>query len=1150
MKLPFANFVKRHHFSRAALSLGIIAAAVVFFAAGAVLRLFMGPVSLGPLRGPIADAIRQAMPGITLQYDQAAVEWSRDEGRINLVVLGARMFDGNGRIVAQAPKADIDMAAGPLLSGRFVVRRVTLVGVQLALVRMMDGTLRLGVAGDKGSDDIIEKIREVINRNSSGPSSLQSFAVRDARLAIHDEPTGLFLVAPRAALNIRPQGEAIAAAFDAEVEISGRKARIGADITVPPNDAPVSGSFTVSDLDLRALATNTPKFAVLKDVALVTGFSSRFRFGPGAKLAFAEFDATAKGEAPFGLYRAKTLHVNSLRLVGRYDGTNVRLNRAELDASEVKSSLAGQAALVRGADGAIAQVKGDINASSLVIAVPGLFPQSTTFNTVSFSGAYDFVARKLDVTRATVTSPAFNLETSGAITFADKMTPGLVMRGKIGQMPVKTLMGYWPLPAAPGAREWIANNVFAGIVGPATFDLNMAPGVLGQTGLLPSQLKVAFSVRDVEANYLTGLTHLTGVAGAAQLTGDDFAVDFTSGRVGNLVVTTGKAIIPTVSKDGTVGTFTAHVNGAMPEIMTLIDMKPLTYPTKFGIDPKTTLGDASLDLSFRVPMLSDLPVDDVGIGIKAAVKGFAVSLGRLRLNEGDVTFDIDNARLRQAGTVMLADQRYAFDWTEDFRTTQNVTTRVNARGLLTPSVRETLNINIGKVVNGAWPVSAVITGHRGRLLQAEATVDLTPAIITVPFINQGKAAGEPATGRITVNFTPDSQISDQVIRISGANVSASGTAIFDRQGALARLDFTNVRRGLTDIAFTLTRGANGDVYDVRGRALDGSAIGRNGSCNAPPGGVRPPPRPDEKPEGAYRVTARLERLALCDGVSINDVAFDFAAIGERPSALSMSGKVANTAAITAKLENTAQGRRVTVNATDAGLLARALFTFTGLRGGTLAIVANLPGRAADADTAAATPDFQGNLTITDFKMVNQAFLARLFSSVSFTGFGDLLQNQGISMDKFEMPFSSKNNVIAINGAIFSGGVGGTAEGYVDRPKSLVAVKGSLVPAYGLNSFISNVPLLGDLLASKKGEGIFGVTYSMNGPTDNLALSYNPLSMLAPGILRRIFEGRTPTAASAPSNQVAPPAAGAPGNPETQTPPPPQASTPATQQQAR
>jgi hypothetical protein len=47
---------------------------------------------------------------------------------------------------------------------------------------------------------------------------------------------------------------------------------------------------------------------------------------------------------------------------------------------------------------------------------------------------------------------------------------------------------------------------------------------------------------------------------------------------------------------------------------------------------------------------------------------------------------------------------------------------------------------------------------------------------------------------------------------------------------------------------------------------------------------------------------------------------------------------------------------------------------------------------------------------------------------------------------------------------------------------------------------------------------------MSGPTDQIALSYNPLSMMAPGILRRIFEGRMPSAANAPSNKAAAPPA--------------------------
>jgi hypothetical protein len=126
--------------------------------------------------------------------------------------------------------------------------------------------------------------------------------------------------------------------------------------------------------------------------------------------------------------------------------------------------------------------------------------------------------------------------------------------------------------------------------------------------------------------------------------------------------------------------------------------------------------------------------------------------------------------------------------------------------------------------------------------------------------------------------------------------------------------------------------------------------------------------------------------------------------------------------------------------------------------------------------------------------------------------------EGMTLDSLDMPFSSKNNVISVRGARVAGpAIGASADGYIDRPKSQIALKGSLVPAFGLNSIVSNVPVLGDILASKKGEGIFGVTYSLSGDAEHPAVSANPLSMLTPGILRRIFEGHIPTAANAPSN---------------------------------
>src|SRR5665213_4101835 len=120
-------------------------------------------------------------------------------------------------------------------------------------------------------------------------------------------------------------------------------------------------------------------------------------------------------------------------------------------------------------------------------------------------------------------------------------------------------------------------------------------------------MRLSFPMSGVEGDYLTGLTHLTGVSGTATLTGDNFSADFTGGKVGPLTVTKGHALIPTLHVHGTVGQFSAHVDGAMPDVMTLIDMKPLGFPTRFGIKPSETGGHASVDLGFQVPMLRDLP---------------------------------------------------------------------------------------------------------------------------------------------------------------------------------------------------------------------------------------------------------------------------------------------------------------------------------------------------------------------------------------------------------------------------------------------------------------------------------------------------------------------------------------------------------------
>jgi hypothetical protein len=54
--------------------------------------------------------------------------------------------------------------------------------------------------------------------------------------------------------------------------------------------------------------------------------------------------------------------------------------------------------------------------------------------------------------------------------------------------------------------------------------------------------------------------------------------------------------------------------------------------------------------------------------------------------------------------------------------------------------------------------------------------------------------------------------------------------------------------------------------------------------------------------------------------------------------------------------------------------------------------------------------------------------------------------------------------------------------------------------------LDEIPLLGALLTGGEGEGILAMTFSVTGPLEEPVFTVNPLSLLAPGILRSVFSG--------------------------------------------
>jgi hypothetical protein len=1113
--------IRRHHIHHVSLATVAMIAIAAFFVLGAVLRLAMGPVSLGPFSDQLREAVANALPGLSVRYDDAALEWSRDEGRVNLIIVGARVLDDRQHMVVQAPKAEIGLSARALVSGSVEIQRITLVGVQLTLVRTASGALHLGVDRNQTSEDVLEKIRQAIERSGNGTSTLQRFAVRRAKLAFYDEGTGLFVVAPDANVevaNVLEKGKSqLTASVDAGVEITGTPAHVLATIRLPQGKGDVTGDVTIDGLELAALGLNAKQFAALQPFDLRTSLSGSFDIGTGNSLRSADFGISATGiVGGFG----SPLTVRNLRFVGRYDGiTNrVLIDDAELQGENATAHAQGLSNLVFASDGSLARADLDVKADKITLTLPSAFQQSVVLGGMAVRGTYTTADRTFTIDRVLLTDSPLSGELHGKVIIAENQSPEIDLTGAINSLSVQDLVRYWPLRVGEGARAWIAANVPAGRVGPVSIKTGIPAGALAKPALPESAIDLRIPVVDASIIYVKGMTSLTAVRGTATLTGDTFKAAIASGHVGAVSLQKGAVTIPELHKHGAVGDIAATISGQMRDILKILDEKPLQYPTRFHISPAETAGAATLNADFHVPMLSDIGIDQIPILVKGNIANLVMTLDNKKLSNGALAIDLDNAHLHALGNVSVSSIPLGVEWDEQFKTAGDITTKLAIRGTLDDNARAALKLKIGDIVSGPVGVVANLTGHRGSIRTAQATVDLTPATINLDPISYVKPPGHSASAQISLHLDDKGNVSAADMSVSGSGLAAQGTLAFDANGGLARAEFPALHAGpANDFALTLTQPASGgaDVF-IRGHSVDGSMLSKEDTNTSS--------APKQESNTPYHVVARLERFVLKENTTLAPFSLDARTIGSRIQSLSLSTGAAVGDAVTASISPAADGRRLTVDATDAGALLKGVLGLSNVSGGRLTLSARMPPVSA----AKGGTDYAGTLTIRDFRIENQPFFARLFAAGSLGGLLDLMRGSGIVIDRLDMPFSEKNGVIAIHDAHASGpSVGLSGDGYIDRKAKQLDVRGAVAPIYGLNSVLGALPVVGDVLVSKKGEGILGITYEAAGSLDEPKISVNPLSILTPGIFRRIFEGRVPTAPSQANSQSQTPQQSAP-----------------------
>src|SRR5262245_24000006 len=122
---------------------GLLAAAVLSW------RLSSGPIELDIVTPLLTAAIKQNF-GPAYRVDVGGTQLERDaNGRTSLRIRDIVVLDGDGNVVASAPKAEVGISGWTLLTGRIRAERLSLVGAEMALRIELDSAVTVFAGGNK-----------------------------------------------------------------------------------------------------------------------------------------------------------------------------------------------------------------------------------------------------------------------------------------------------------------------------------------------------------------------------------------------------------------------------------------------------------------------------------------------------------------------------------------------------------------------------------------------------------------------------------------------------------------------------------------------------------------------------------------------------------------------------------------------------------------------------------------------------------------------------------------------------------------------------------------------------------------------------------------------------------------------------------------
>lgn len=718
------------------------------------------------------------------------------------------------------------------------------------------------------------------------------------------------------------------------------------------------------------------------------------------------------------------------------------------------------------------------------------------------AGVYDVDSRKLIADTIAVRSGAGG-EAVGMATlqFAGDETPGLFLALNVHDMPVSHVKQLWPWMAAGSARQWVLKNLFGGRVPQASLRYDVQPGRLGSG--VPLTAKEVSGRFDVEGARFDTAGHIPPVrdaVGRVEFDGTQVRISLESGTVympsGRIAAASkGTLTVDDANQRPVIGKLDINVEGDADAIVELASYEPINAMRYVGLKPEEFSGRVTGNVKADIPLQAGIDTSTLNWLVALDYKGLALKkdFDGQNVTDANGSITVDPGKATIVATARLNDIPAEVSLVEPLKASDVARSR-KVTLILDDKLRDKLMPGLSGMLEGTIKVALENRADGAR----SVNTDLTAAKLSLPWVGWSKGQGVPAQAAFMMKTGGDTtRLSG--FSLDGKSFSARGDVVLSG-GALSSATFDKVRLNRDDdVAVSVRRTGSGYKVDVSGASLDVRPVIKQ-FTSGPGGSGKARDKAD-----TVSLTADIGRLTGFHNEMLAGLKLSYSGAGSRIGSLKASATTSSGAAVTAEGGTSGSQRTLSMRSADAGSILRFLDIYRNVRGGGLAI----------ALQGAGDGPLKGRIDARDFLVVNEPKLA---SIVSTTPAGDSRSlNQAVrgNIDTSSVRFERGSTEVEkgasyvklANGVLRGPLIGTTFQGILYDQNDNMDMTGTFMPAYGLNRIFGELPLVGAILGNGRDRGLIGVTYRLRGNVKKPELEINPLSVIAPGIFRSVFEFR-------------------------------------------